>query len=566
MGQLWYELVLHYGDRSLVDDYQLFKGDVDFHDDAFTQATNKLDEWIKAGYIASDSAALTAEDMGVSFINGTYPIMVSGSWWFGRLNEEIPFQWSQGLFPGNDLHPGSSGNLWVVPENAANKDLAYDFIDITLSDEVQEILGQAGGLPVASTDASGITDEKTREMTENFNTVLDEDGLAFYPDWPVAGFYDVIVSEMQSLINQSKTPDEVLDSLSSAYEDGKTDLLEADPPRRSRRHGDGRRASHPPNPAETCEENGPLMSTTTTATTPSRRRKNRGKWGYVPYLLPGLIGFTVIILIPFGMNIYYSLHKWKGGNAPMRWYGLGNYADLMQDEQFWTSFKNSIAMIGAMVIIPTVIGLLLATVLFDVLGKRFGPRVAPPARAVLPAADPAGRRGRCAVELDPELPDRRGERDPARDRDRQPAELAGLHRHRPAQRDAGADLDPDRLPGGHLHVRAAAGRPRAVRGGRAGRRGLVAPVQGDHAAADQAGDVRHHADLHGRRAEGLRTDLRADPRWPGEFDAGAELLLVPELLRQVEGRLRRRDRQRPDAADHRGRGRHHGAAGPQCPS
>lgn len=225
MGQLWYELVLHYGDRDLVDDYQLFADDVDFHDDAFTQATNKLDEWIKAGYIASDSAALTAEDMGVSFINGTYPIMVSGSWWFGRLNEEIPFQWSQGLFPGNDLHPGSSGNLWVVPENAANKDLAYDFIDITLSDEVQEILGQAGGLPVAG-DASTITDEKTKAMTDNFNTILDEDGLAFYPDWPVAGFYDVIVSEMQSLINQSKTPDEVLDSLSSAYEQGKTDLLE----------------------------------------------------------------------------------------------------------------------------------------------------------------------------------------------------------------------------------------------------------------------------------------------------------------------------------------------------
>ncbi len=226
MGQLWYELVLHYGDRDLVDDYQLFSNDVDFHDQAFTQATEKLDEWIKAGYIASDSAALTAEDMGVSFINGTYPIMVSGSWWFGRLNEEIPFQWSQGLFPGNDLHPGSSGNLWVVPENAANKDLAYDFIDITLSDEVQEILGQAGGLPVAAPDSLDITDEKTKAMTDNFTEILDEDGLAFYPDWPVAGFYDVLVSEMQSLINQSKTPDQVLDALSSAYEQGKTDLLE----------------------------------------------------------------------------------------------------------------------------------------------------------------------------------------------------------------------------------------------------------------------------------------------------------------------------------------------------
>ncbi|RMI04621.1 ABC transporter substrate-binding protein [Cellulomonas triticagri] len=225
LGQLWYELVLHYGDRDLVDAYQLFTEDVDFQAEAFTQATEKLDEWIKAGYIAGDSAALTAEDMGVSFINGTYPLMVSGSWWFGRLVEEIPFTWGQTLFPENDMHPGSSGNLWVVPENAANKDLAYEFIDITLRPEVQEILGQKGGLPVAG-DSASITDEKTKEMTENFESILDSDGLAFYPDWPVPGYYDVIVSELQSLVNQSKSPSEVLDGLSNAYEEGKTDLLE----------------------------------------------------------------------------------------------------------------------------------------------------------------------------------------------------------------------------------------------------------------------------------------------------------------------------------------------------
>ncbi len=51
------------------------------------------------------------------------------------------------------------------------------------------------------------------------------------------------------------------------------------------------------------------------------------------------------------MNIWYSLHKWKGGNAPLRWYGLGNYTDLLADEQFWTSFRNSIAMILAMVVV-----------------------------------------------------------------------------------------------------------------------------------------------------------------------------------------------------------------------
>jgi raffinose/stachyose/melibiose transport system substrate-binding protein len=225
LGQLWYELVLAYGDRTLVDDYQLFANDVDFHNDAMTQATEKLDEWIEKGYIASDSAALTAEDMGVSFIDGTYPMMVSGSWWFGRLAAETEADWGQFNFPGNDLHTGSSGNLWVVPTNADSPSLAEEFIDITLRPEVQNILAAEGGLPVAG-DASVIEDERTRELTENFQAILDADGLAFYPDWPVAGYYDVLVSELQSLVNRSKTPDEVLDGLQSSYDEGKADLLD----------------------------------------------------------------------------------------------------------------------------------------------------------------------------------------------------------------------------------------------------------------------------------------------------------------------------------------------------
>ena len=87
------------------------------------------------------------------------------------------------------------------------------------------ILGEAGGLPVAG-DVSAITDERTQALTQNFNDILAADGLAFYPDWPVAGYYDVLVSQLQSLVNKSKTPAEVLDGLSGPYEEGKADLLE----------------------------------------------------------------------------------------------------------------------------------------------------------------------------------------------------------------------------------------------------------------------------------------------------------------------------------------------------
>jgi raffinose/stachyose/melibiose transport system substrate-binding protein len=222
-GQLWYELALSKADRSFIDDYQLYKGDVDFHSGPLKYGADTFADWVKKGYVAKDSASLKAEDMGTAFIGGKVPMIVSGSWWYGRFKDEIKFNWDSFLFPGNTFNAGSSGNLWVVPKTSKAKDLAYDFIDITMRPEIQQLIGNNGGVPVAA-DPSTITDPKDKKLIENFNTLTDNDGLAFYPDWPVPGYYDVLVSGFQGLINQSKTPDEVLDSIEKPYQDGVKDI------------------------------------------------------------------------------------------------------------------------------------------------------------------------------------------------------------------------------------------------------------------------------------------------------------------------------------------------------
>lgn len=217
--QYLYQLALSQADRDWVDAYELYDGEVDFHDEAWTYAAETFADWVEAGYFGEDSAGLVAEDAGVSFISGDVPMFFSGSWWYGRFADEVDFDWGTFLWPDSDLTLGSSGNLWVVPENAENKELAYDFIDITMQQGIQTTLGNHGGVPVAA-DTSQITDEENLELIDNFNTIVDQDGLAFYPDWPVAGFYDTLVAETQKLINGDASADEVLDNLQQAYDAG----------------------------------------------------------------------------------------------------------------------------------------------------------------------------------------------------------------------------------------------------------------------------------------------------------------------------------------------------------
>ncbi|GAB3617162.1 extracellular solute-binding protein [Okibacterium endophyticum] len=225
LGQLWYQLALTKADRDFVDDYQLYTGDVDWQGEEIGYATETINDWTENGFISQDATGLKAEDAGTAFINGTYPIFFSGSWWHNRFATEIEgFEWGSFLFPGAEMSPGSAGNMWAVPENAANKELAYEFIDITMRPEIQAIIGNNGGVPVAA-DPADITDEMSAELIGNFNTLTDRDGIAFYPDWPTATFYDELNAGLQELVNGTKSPAEVQSQLGEQYQAGVDDIV-----------------------------------------------------------------------------------------------------------------------------------------------------------------------------------------------------------------------------------------------------------------------------------------------------------------------------------------------------
>jgi raffinose/stachyose/melibiose transport system substrate-binding protein len=214
--QIMYQLALTKADRGWVDRYQRYTGEVDFHDTAWNYGATTFADWVAKGYLGKDTAGLKAEDMGLSFIQGKHPIMISGSWWYGRLAAGIKdFAWGTVLWPG--LTAGSAGNMWVVPQGSKNKDLAYDFITITMSQPIQDKLRAAGGVPVLDSGTPVPAGPQLQQLAADFTTLSTQDRLAFYPDWPAPGYYDVQVSAVQKLITGSATPAQVLDEIAKPY-------------------------------------------------------------------------------------------------------------------------------------------------------------------------------------------------------------------------------------------------------------------------------------------------------------------------------------------------------------
>nr|WP_240929607.1 sugar ABC transporter permease [Streptomyces coryli] len=79
----------------------------------------------------------------------------------------------------------------------------------------------------------------------------------------------------------------------------------------------------------------------------------------------------LFLAVPLLMTFGYSFTEWKGIGTPA-FTGLDNYTRLFADADFWASFRNIAFVIIGMAIVPTLLGLFLAALLFDYIGKKHG--------------------------------------------------------------------------------------------------------------------------------------------------------------------------------------------------
>jgi raffinose/stachyose/melibiose transport system substrate-binding protein len=223
--QNFYELALYKADRKFISDYQFLKDDINFLGPEFSYAANKLKEQVDKGFYDPGVSGITYEDSNFAFFTQLCPMILTGSWLFGGvMANATDFDWGIFLLPGKKYNTGSGGNVFVVPKNAKNKELAYEFISLTLTPEAQTIMAREGGIPVGTVDMEAIENDKVKELNQLFNQIKDNDGLAFYPDWPIPDGWSIFGGAIQELMAGQKTPEETLQYMSDEYYDYKNSL------------------------------------------------------------------------------------------------------------------------------------------------------------------------------------------------------------------------------------------------------------------------------------------------------------------------------------------------------
>jgi raffinose/stachyose/melibiose transport system permease protein len=82
------------------------------------------------------------------------------------------------------------------------------------------------------------------------------------------------------------------------------------------------------------------------------------------FLLPGLIVYTIMLMLPIFGSLVLALYKWNGiRNSPMVFTGIQNFLLVFRDMKFWLSVKNILWFMFLTLITQLPIGLFVAVLL-----------------------------------------------------------------------------------------------------------------------------------------------------------------------------------------------------------
>jgi raffinose/stachyose/melibiose transport system permease protein len=97
--------------------------------------------------------------------------------------------------------------------------------------------------------------------------------------------------------------------------------------------------------------------------------KRRG-WIDALFIFPCAFAFVMVIIVPFGLGIYYAMTDWNGVNPIVNWVGLSNFQGMFSEPQFIYSFLITLMYTVINVVFVNIVGFGLALLVTSKLRLR----------------------------------------------------------------------------------------------------------------------------------------------------------------------------------------------------
>jgi ABC-type sugar transport system permease subunit len=98
--------------------------------------------------------------------------------------------------------------------------------------------------------------------------------------------------------------------------------------------------------------------------------KKTNRFSEIAFITPGLLVYTLFMIIPIVLCFYYSITNWDGISSSYRFIGLDNFKDMLSDDSFFKAVKATLWITIISTLIYNTIGILLAVIL-DQFGKAY---------------------------------------------------------------------------------------------------------------------------------------------------------------------------------------------------
>ncbi len=188
------------------------------------EASEQAQSWVENDWLAEGWEGIDYDSSWQRFGDGEGVFLATGSWIAADLAEaeaDIGFM----LMPpstGDEYVATAAGDFpMAIPTNAANPDLAAEFIAFRVSEDAARIYIEDGHIPAALPDGwEDLAEEGTiqYDLLAAWERLEADEGMIPYVDWATPDFYEVSTAEIQNLLGFNTTPDEFVDAWNAEWE------------------------------------------------------------------------------------------------------------------------------------------------------------------------------------------------------------------------------------------------------------------------------------------------------------------------------------------------------------